>query len=59
VPGETVMVPEPSGEAWTATWGEDESAVRLPEALDFSLVEKVAVPIVAGGVTAFTPPPDP
>jgi hypothetical protein len=53
------MVPEPSGEAWTATWGEDESAVRLPEALDFSLVEKVAVPIVAGGVTAFTPPPDP
>jgi hypothetical protein len=43
----------------TATWGEEESAVRLPEAVDFSAVEKGAVPLLAGGVTALAPPPEP
>ena len=45
VVGETVKLPEPSGEALTTTWGEEEIAVRVPEAVDFSFVVKVAAPM--------------
>jgi hypothetical protein len=59
VTGDTVIVPDPSGEAWTATWGEEEMAVRMPVAVDFSLVEKIAVPMLAGAMALLAPPPEP
>jgi len=57
--GLTLMVPVPSGGATTLTTGEDESAVSVPEELERSEVEKVALPSVVGGVTAAEPPPAP
>jgi hypothetical protein len=57
--GETVIVPEPSAETETVTLGEEERAVRVPELVDFSLVEKLWAPAVSGTVTEFAPPPEP
>ena len=54
--GLTLRVPVPSGGATTLTMGEEESAVSVPEELERSEVEKVALPRVVGGVTAADPP---
>ena len=57
--GETVSVPEPSGEALTVRVGEEERLVSVPELEDFSSVAKLAVPRFGGGVAPVEPPPEP
>jgi len=49
-------VPVPSGGATTLTTGEEASAVRVPDELERSEVEKVALPSVVGGTTLADPP---
>ena len=56
--GETEAVPVPSGTR-TLTEGDEESAVRVPEAVDFSLVAKVPDPAVEGAMAEEDPPPAP
>ena len=57
--GLTVIVHVPSGGATTLTIGEELRAVRVPELLERSWVENVALPRVVGGVTRAAPPPAP
>jgi hypothetical protein len=57
--GDTVSVPEPSGEALTVTLGEEERLVRVPELDDFSSVAKLTAPRLAGGTAPVVPPPAP
>ncbi len=59
VEGDTVSVPEPSGEALTLTLGDDERLVSVPEEDDSSSVEKLMAPVLAGGSAPVEPPPDP
>ncbi len=43
-PGETPIVPEPSGEVMTPTAGEAERAVSVPDEVEASSVVKVELP---------------
>jgi hypothetical protein len=58
VVGETDIVPVPSGTR-TLTEGEEDKAVRVPDAVDFSLAEKVPEPVVEGAMAEDEPPPAP
>jgi hypothetical protein len=57
--GDTVSVPEPSGEALTVTLGEEERLVRVPELEEISSVEKLTAPRLVGGTAPVEPPPAP
>jgi hypothetical protein len=57
--GETVIVPEPFEDTETVTLGEDDRAVKVPNEVDFSLVEKLWAPEICATVAEFAPPPAP
>lgn len=49
--GAVAVDPDPGDELVTETLGEDEIAVKVPPLVDFSVVENVDEPLVAGATT--------
>jgi hypothetical protein len=58
-PGLALRIPEPSGETLTSTFGEEASAVKLPEAVDASEARNVEDPGLVGAMALETPAPAP